>query len=194
MSPTAVESATGRTREVFAAVATAKGRQDAVDALARLLSVPAAEAEQVLAAPLESFVGRVADASAEEGAGFALHPFTDSEEHAELYRHRAADPGSEPAGRWDDARVEQERRDGLQRIEHEQAMWFVAVDTARDRAVGLVFGEQEGDNGDIDVAIWVHPEERRKGYGMRSLRESRSALAGYFPGVHVVVRAPLAQK
>ena len=69
-------------------------------------------------------------------------------------------------------------------------MWFVAVDTARGSAVGLVFGEQIND-GDVDVAIWIHPEERKKGFGLAALKESRRELAAFFPGKHVIVRAPL---
>ena len=56
--------------------------------------------------------------------------------------------------------------------------------------VGLVFGEQL-DDGDVDVAIWVRPEERKKGFGLHSLKESRRELAAFFPGKHVIVRAPM---
>jgi asparagine N-glycosylation enzyme membrane subunit Stt3 len=56
--------------------------------------------------------------------------------------------------------------------------------------VGLVFGEQI-DDGDVDVAIWIHPEERKKGFGLAALKESRRELAAFFPGKHVIVRAPL---
>jgi hypothetical protein len=72
-------------------------------------------------------------------------------------------------------------------------MWFVAVDTDRDAPIGLVFGEQI-DNGDVDVAIWIRPEERKKGFGLRSLKESRRELAAFFPGKHLIVRAPMASR
>ena len=68
-------------------------------------------------------------------------------------------------------------------------MWFVAVDTARDAHVGLVFGEQVS-GGDVDVAIWI----RRGASVLRPelLKECRRELAAFFPGKHVIVRAPVA--
>lgn len=187
-----IEMATSRRREIFAAVSSASGPEDAVGAVASLLSVSAEEARRVLRAPLETFAGSAAGASSgDAGQGFALRLFTESDDHTALFHSRSSDSTSATGGSWDREKTEQELRDGLARIEAESAMWFVAVDTARDALVGLVFGEQI-DNGDVDVAIWIRPEERKKGYGMAALKESRRELAAFFPGKHVIVRAPLA--
>ncbi|WP_371412150.1 MULTISPECIES: GNAT family N-acetyltransferase [Dietzia] len=152
---------------------------------------PPTRRRQVLKAPLEAFTGSATGApDGEAGRGFALRPFTESEDHTALYHSRSSDSTSATGGAWDREKTEQELRDGLDRIEAESAMWFVAVDTERDALVGLVFGEQIND-GDVDVAIWIRPEERKKGFGLRSLKESRRELAAFFPGKHVIVRAPL---
>lgn len=195
MSSTVIETAAERRREVLAALSSATGTEDAVKALSHLLSVSADEAREILRAPLEAFAGGpvAAQASSESAGGFALHPFRDSEEHRSLFHSRSSDASSATAGEWDENRTEQERREGLGRIESESAMWFVAVDTARDTHVGLVFGEQV-DDGDVDVAIWIRPEERKRGYGLSSLKESRRELAAFFPGKNVIIRAPLAGK
>lgn len=191
MSSNVIEAAAGRRSEVFAAIAAAGSRQDAVDALAGLLSVSPAEAEDVLRAPLESFVGQADDAAASTGqGGFVLRPFADSDDHRTLFHSRSSDETSATGGTWDSDKTEQELRAGLQRVDAESAMWFVAVDDARGQLVGLVFGEQV-DDGDVDVAIWIRPEERKKGFGLAALKESRRELAAFFPGKHVIVRAPL---
>ncbi|MBB0968046.1 N-acetyltransferase [Dietzia aerolata] len=195
MSNNVIETAAERRREVLAALSSATGTEDAVRTLSHLLSVSADEAREVLRAPLEAFAGGSAStkASSESAGGFALHPFRDSEEHRSLFHSRSSDASSATGGEWDESRTEQERREGLSRIESESAMWFVAVDTARDAHVGLVFGEQV-DDGDVDVAIWIRPEERKRGYGLSSLKESRRELAAFFPGKNVIIRAPLAGK
>ena len=191
MSSNVIESATGRRREVFAAISSAKDARDAAEAIAQVLAVSPDQAREVLKAPLESFIGHSSDDAAASGAGgFTLVPFRDSEDHRSLFHARSSDSSSATAGEWDENRTEQERGEGLTRMEAESAMWFVAVDTARDALVGLVFGEQT-DDGDVDVAIWIRPEERKKGFGLKSLRESRRELAAFFPGKHVIVRAPL---
>ena len=186
-----ITTAASRRREVFAAISSSTGVEDAVQAVAQLLEVSADDAREVLRAPLEAFAA-AADAPAGGATeGFTLNPFQDSEEHRSLFHARSSDTSSATGGDWDESRTEQERRDGLSRIESESAMWFVAVDTARDAMVGLVFGEQV-DDGDIDVAIWIRPEERKRGYGLRSLKQSRRELAAFFPGKHAIVRAPMA--
>lgn len=193
MSSTVIETAAQRRREVLAAISSATGTEDAAKAVSHLLSVSVDEAREVLRAPLEAFAGgsTTAQASSDPEGGFALHPFRDSDEHNALYKARSTDASSATGGTWDESRTEQERREGLERIDSESAMWFVAVDNARGTQVGLVFGEQVND-GDVDVAIWIHPEERKKGYGLLSLKESRRELAAFFPGKHVIVRAPMA--
>lgn len=192
MSSNVIEAAAGRRQEIFAAISSASGTDDAVKAVSHLLAVSVDEAREVLGAPLETFAGGSAtpQATPDAAGGFALHPFRDTEEHLDLFHSRSSDASSATGGEWDESRTEQELRDGLSRIESESAMWFVAMDTARGTAVGLVFGEQIND-GDVDVAIWIHPEERKKGYGFLSLKESRRELAAFFPGKHVIVRAPL---
>lgn len=191
MSNTVIESAANRRGEVFAALSSAKGSDDAAEAIAQILGISADHAREVLKAPLESFIGGASDGSAAPGAeGFTLVPFRDTEDHRALFHARSSDTSSATAGEWDEAKTEQERTDGLTRVEAESAMWFVAVDAARDAHVGLVFGEQIND-GDVDVAIWIRPEERKKGFGLLSLKESRRELAAFFPGKHVIVRAPL---
>lgn len=194
MSSNVIEAAAGRRREVLAAIASATSTEDATKALAHLLSVSTDEAASVLRAPLESFVpGTPAGPGTESGGACTLHPFRDSDAHKDLFHARSSDASSATAGEWDAEKTEAERKAGLERIDGESAMWFVAVDSSRDSLVGLVFGEQTGD-GDVDVAIWIRPEERKRGYGMSSLKESRRELAAFFPGKHVIVRAPLAGK
>ena len=187
-----ITSAANRRREVLTVTSSATGVEDAVQAVAALLDVSDDEAREVLRAPLEAFAGAAPETSSGSGTDtFTLTPFKDSEEHKTLFHSRSSDASSATGGDWDEGRTEQERRDGLARIDSESAMWFVAVDTARDAMVGLVFGEQV-DDGDIDVAIWIRPEERKRGYGLRSLKQSRRELAAFFPGKHVIVRAPVA--
>ena len=191
MSSDVIRAATGRPREVFAVISSADSRQDAVAALGRLLSVTPDQAEEILQAPLGEFLGQAAgDAAQADGTAFALRPFTTSDDHTALFHARSSDETSATGGTWDEEKTEQERRAGLDRVEAESAMWFVAVDAARDQLVGLVFGEQV-DDGDVDVAIWIRPEERKKGFGLAALKESRRELAAFFPGKHVIVRAPL---
>ena len=52
MSSTPIETAADRRRDVFAAIASANGTEDAATALAQLLSVSVDEAHDVLRAPL----------------------------------------------------------------------------------------------------------------------------------------------
>ncbi|MFN3339643.1 MAG: GNAT family N-acetyltransferase [Dietzia sp.] len=191
MSSNVIEAANARRREVFSAVSSANGAEDATEAIAHLLAVPADQAREVLKTPLEAFVGNSTDHPVGVGPhGFALFPFRDTADHADLYHSRSSDETSATGGTWDEQKTEAERRDGLARIEAESAMWFVAVDSGRGQLVGLVFGEQV-DDGDVDVAIWIRPEERKKGFGLEALKESRRELAAFFPGKHVIVRAPL---
>ncbi|MBB1025128.1 MULTISPECIES: GNAT family N-acetyltransferase [unclassified Dietzia] len=191
MSSTTIETAAARRSEVFAAISSANGAEDAAEAIAHLLAVPVDEAREVLKTPLEAFVGHTTNHPVGAGPhGFALFPFRDTADHSDLYHSRSSDETSATAGEWDQQKTEEERKAGLARIESESAMWFVAVDTSRDQPVGLVFGEQI-DDGDVDVAIWIHPDERKKGFGLAALKESRRELAAFFPGKHVIVRAPL---
>ncbi|QBJ97155.1 GNAT family N-acetyltransferase [Rhodococcus sp. ABRD24] len=124
------------------------------------------------------------------GAGVRLRPFSDSKDDTELFRTRSTERLDESGSPWDQERVEQERRDGLKRIDDEAAAWFVAECTTGDEpsSVGLVFGEL-ADN-EVDVAIWVAPDARKQGYGTASLKQARSELAAYFPGTTLIIRTP----
>ncbi|MBC7305466.1 MAG: N-acetyltransferase, partial [Dietzia sp.] len=75
-----IEMAASRRREIFAAVSSADGPEDAVGAVASLLSVSADEAGEVLRAPLEAFAGSPSGGPAGgAGQGFTFCPFTESE-------------------------------------------------------------------------------------------------------------------
>ena len=91
---------------------------------------------------------------------------------------------------WNEDRIEAERVGGLGRIDDETAAWFVAEDVSGDgsKSVGLVFGELDGQ--EVNVAIWIAPESRKKGYGTACVKHSRRELAAEFPGTVLVVRAP----
>lgn len=191
MSNKVIESAIARQREVFGALASASGADDAAQAIANVLGVPADQAREVLLTPVESLLGADTGTSPASGSsGFALVPFRNSDSHKELFHARSSDATSATGGDWSAEKTEAELKAGLERVDAESAMWFVAVDTSRDAMVGLVFGEQVND-GDVDVAIWVRPEERKRGFGLSSLKECRRELAAFFPGKNVVVRAPL---
>lgn len=93
----------------------------------------------------------------------------------------AGDGSGGPAGSLDD-----EIRSALERVEAEEAAWFVAEEGTTK--VGMVFGELI--HGEVNVRIWIHPDYRKRGYGTAALRKSRSEMAAYFPAVPMVVRAP----
>ena len=56
------------------------------------------------------------------------------------------------------------------------------------KPVGFAFGELQGH--EVDVAIWVHPELRKQGYGTATLKQARTELAAYFPGSTLIIRTP----
>ena len=95
--------------------------------------------------------------------------------------HLAGDGSGGPAGALD-----YEIRSGLGRIDAEDAIWLVAL--AGTEKVGMVFGELT--RGEVNVRVWIHPAHRKRGYGTAALRKCRSEMAGYFPAVPMVVRAP----
>jgi len=126
---------------------------------------------------------------ASSGEGLTLRPFAAGSDRdifaARTEDMRAAGDGSGgPAGELDD-----EIRSGLGRINLEDAAWLVAV--AGAEKVGMVFGDLV--DGEVNVRIWIHPDHRKKGYGTAALRKARSEMAGYFPAVPMVVRAPGAE-
>jgi GNAT superfamily N-acetyltransferase len=126
---------------------------------------------------------------ASSGETLELRPFSAAEDR-DLFTIRTAEIGEAgdgsrgPAGSIDD-----EIRAALKRVDDEEAAWFVAVDSGEK--VGMVFGELVG--GEVNVRIWIHPEQRKKGYGTAALRKSRAEMAGFFPAVPMVVRTPAAQ-
>ncbi|AHK28416.1 MULTISPECIES: GNAT family N-acetyltransferase [Rhodococcus] len=128
------------------------------------------------------------DRPASTGRNFRLRPFTETEEDAELFRRRCGEQVDDAGTQWSEERVEKERTEGLSRVDDESAAWFVCEDTAENTAVGMVFGELSGR--EVDVAIWIAPDARKKGYGTAAVKHSRQELAAEFPGTVLVVRAP----
>jgi GNAT superfamily N-acetyltransferase len=82
--------------------------------------------------------------------------------------------------------LDHEIRAALARIDAEEAAWFIAIEGTRK--VGMVFGDLVGD--EVNVRIWIHPDYRRQGYGTAALRKCGPAMARYFPGAPLVIRAP----
>ncbi|TXG92296.1 GNAT family N-acetyltransferase [Rhodococcus rhodnii] len=195
-----------RRHEVLDAIVDAEDRATAISAIAQLLDTDDANAEAVLGltfgrltkderrrtqAELDdldaSLEWTASERPASTGRTLRLRTFTEA--GAAIYRRRCADQRAD----WEADRVDTERAAGLGRIDDESAAWFVAEDTTGGSAVGLVFGElSSGDGGstDVDVAIWIDPAERKKGYGTAALKHARRELAREFPGTVLVVRAP----
>jgi ribosomal protein S18 acetylase RimI-like enzyme len=126
---------------------------------------------------------------ASSGETLELRAFS-ADEDRDVFAARTEDVGAAgdgsggPAGNLDDEIVA-----ALQRVDDEEAAWFVAVDSGQK--VGMVFGELV--HGEVNVRIWIHPDYRKKGYGTAALRKSRSEMAWCFPAVPLVVRAPAAK-
>ncbi|MDV7241060.1 MULTISPECIES: GNAT family N-acetyltransferase [Rhodococcus] len=195
-----------RRHEVLDAIVDSKDHAEALTTVAGLLDTSEAYAEAVLnltfrrltkeerlriQSELEDLDAKLewtaSDRPASTGRNFRLRPFTPTDEDAELFRRRCAEQ-EEDGTPWSQERIEKERAEGLKRIDDESAAWFVCEDTAENTSVGLVFGELTGR--EVDVAIWVAPECRKKGYGTAAVKHSRQELAAEFPGTVLVVRAP----
>ncbi|MFZ2175800.1 MAG: GNAT family N-acetyltransferase [Rhodococcus sp. (in: high G+C Gram-positive bacteria)] len=195
-----------RRHEVLDAIVDSEDHDEAVRTVAGLLDASEAYAEAVLnltfrrltkaerrrtQAELDDLDATLewtaAERPASTGRNFELRPFTGSDEDAELFRGRCAEQ-QENGAPWSEERIERERIEGLKRIDDESAAWFVCEDTAEKTSVGLVFGELTGR--EVDVAIWIRPDRRKKGYGTASVKHSRRELAAEFPGTVLVVRAP----
>lgn len=195
--------------EVLDAIVDSDDHDAAVRAVSGLLETSDANTEVVLALQLGRLTRLERDRLSEEvrnldatlkwlpeqrpaatGAGFRLRPFTTSDSDTALFRARSTEQVDDAGRPWSSERVESERAAGLGRVDDESAAWFVCEDVTggEPTSVGLVFGELTGH--EVNVAIWVAPEKRKKGYGMAALKESRTELAAYFPGTVVVVRAP----
>lgn len=204
----ALLNALERRHEVLDVIVDADDRAAAVDAIAKLLGTSRLGGEAVMGMSFDSLTKasrkNIADEledlnkqltftfverPASSGETLMLRPFTaDSDRDifaARTEDMRAAGDGSgEPAGELDD-----EIRSGLGRINLEDAAWLVAV--VGGEKVGMVFGDLI--DGEVNVRIWIHPDHRKKGYGTAALRKARTEMAGYFPAVPVVVRAPGAE-
>jgi len=201
----ALVNALERRHEVLDVIVEADDRTGAVDAIAKLLGTTRLGGEAVMgmsfdkltkdsrrkiAAELEdlnkALTFTLVDRPASSGENLVLRPFVQQLDR-DIFAartedmHLAGDGSGGPAGPLDD-----EIRSGLGRIDSEDAIWLVAV--AGTEKVGMVFGELAG--GEVNVRVWIHPEHRKKGYGTAALRKSRSEMAGYFPAVPMVVRAP----
>src|ERR1700722_5451911 len=126
---------------------------------------------------------------ASSGDSLELRAFS-AEEDRDIFAVRTEDMGAAgdgsggPAGNLDD-----EIRSALDRVDDEEAAWFVAIDSGEK--VGMVFGEL--DHGEVQVRIWIHPDHRQRGYGTAALRKSRSEMAWCFPAAPLVVRTPAAK-
>ncbi|AKE88544.1 GNAT family N-acetyltransferase [Rhodococcus aetherivorans] len=194
-----------RRHEVLDAIVESNDRAEAVATVARLLDTDEFCAEAVLNLPFRRLTKAERKKIREElddldavlkwtpaerpyatGAHFRLRQFSDSEPDRELFRVRC----EEQLGDAGAAQVEQERAAGLSRIDDESAVWLVAEDLSgtEPKPVGFAFGELQGH--EVDVAIWVHPELRKQGYGTATLKHARTELAAYFPGTTIIVRSP----
>lgn len=190
--------------EVLDAIVDSDDRAAAITAVASLLETSTGPAEAVLNLPLHRLtkVERdrirselenldaqlewpIAERPAAAGTGLRLRGFEGSADvDRRLFQARCGEQHSD----WADERVEQERKQGVERIDDEAAAWFVAEDIESGDSIGLVFGELSGR--EVDVAIWVAPDKRKRGYGTAAIKHSRRQLAAEFPGTILVIRAP----
>jgi GNAT superfamily N-acetyltransferase len=198
-----------RRHEVLDAVVDSKDHQEALTTVAELLGTSEANAEAVLSLKFSALTKAARDRiqgelenldatlewttldrPASSGQNFSLRPFSDSAEDKSLFTIRSGEQLGEDGNPWSEDRIEAERVGGLGRIDDESAAWFVAEDVSGDspKSVGLVFGELDGQ--EVNVAIWIAPESRKKGYGTACVKHSRRELAAEFPGTVLVVRAP----
>jgi GNAT superfamily N-acetyltransferase len=201
----ALVNALERRHEVLDVIVEADDHAAAVDAIAKLLGTTRLGGEAVMGMSFDKLTKdsrrkiadeledlnkaltfTLIDRPASSGENLVLRPFVERLDR-DIFAartedmHLAGDGSGGPAGPLDD-----EIRSGLGRIDAEDAIWLVAV--AGTEKVGMVFGELAG--GEVNVRVWIHPDHRKKGYGTAALRRSRSEMAGYFPAVPMVVRAP----
>jgi GNAT superfamily N-acetyltransferase len=201
----ALVKALERRHEVLDAIVEADDRQGAVDAIAALLGTSRLGGEAVIgmafdkltkdsrrkiAAELEDLNSQLSftlgERPASSGDELMLRAFRAGDDR-DIFAARTADIGEAGDGsRAPAAGVDEEIGSALGRVSAEEAAWFVAV-VGPDK-VGMVFGELA--DGEVNVRIWIHPDHRKHGYGTAALRKSRSEMAGYFPAVPMVVRAP----
>jgi hypothetical protein len=201
----ALITALDRRHEVLDAIVDSEHRAAAVEAVAELLGTTTLGAEAVVGMPLYQLTKdsrrrikaelddlnsrltfTLIERPESSGQHLVLRPFSSATDR-NLFGVRTAEIGAAgdgsggPAGDLDD-----EIRAALGRIHDEDAVWLVAE--IGTQTVGMVFGELL--HGEVNVRIWIHPDHRKRGYGTAALRKARSEMAGYFPAVPVVVRAP----
>lgn len=201
----AVLKALERRHEVLDAIVDADDRPAAVEAIVELLGITHLAGEAVMGMSFEQLTKNsrrailaelddlnnqltftLNERPASSAETLVLRPFSGAADR-DIFAVRTDDIGAAgdgsggPAGVLDD-----EIRSAMSRLHDEDAAWFVALDGA-DK-VGMVFGELA--HGEVNVRIWIHPEQRKKGYGTAALRTARSEMAAYFPGVPLIVRAP----
>ena len=201
----ALLNALERRHEVLDVIVEAEDRSAAIAAIAALLGTSRLGGEAVMgmsfdqltkdarrkiASELDDLNSQLSftlnERPASSGQTLVLRAF-DGKSDRDIFAARTTDIGAAgdgsglPAGSLDD-----EIRSALERVDAEEAAWFVAMDGAQK--VGMVFGELV--YGEVNVRIWIHPDYRKRGYGTAALRKSRSEMAAYFPAVPMVVRAP----
>jgi hypothetical protein len=194
-----------RRHEVLDLIVAADDRPSAVNGIVELLGTSRLGAEAVIgmsfdqltknsrkkiAAELEDLNNLLSftfkDRPASAGETLALRAFSGAADR-DIFAARTKDIGAKgdgsgaPAGGLDD-----EIRSAQERLEAEEAAWFVAIDG--DEKVGMVFGELTGQ--EVHVRIWINPDYRHRGYGTAALAKSRPEMAAYFPAVPLVIHAP----
>jgi ribosomal protein S18 acetylase RimI-like enzyme len=201
----ALMKALERRHEVLDLIVKADDRPSAVDGIVDLLGTSRLGAEAVIGmsfdqltkdsrkkivAELEDLTNLLSftfkDRPASAGETLMLRAFSGAADR-DIFAVRTEDIGAKgdgsgaPAGGLDD-----EIRSAQERLDAEEAAWFVAVDG--DEKVGMVFGELTGH--EVHVRIWINPDYRHRGYGTAALAKSRPEMAAYFPAVPLVIHAP----
>lgn len=201
----ALLNALERRHEVLDVIVEAEDRSAAIAAIAALLGTSRLGGEAVMSMSFDQLTkdarrkiaGELDDLNsqlsftlserpASSGQTLVLRAFA-GESDRDIFAARTSEIGAAGDGSGVPAgRLEDEIRSALERVEAEEAAWFVAEEGSKK--VGMVFGELI--NGEVNVRVWIHPEYRKRGYGTAALRKSRSEMAAYFPAVPMVVRAP----
>jgi GNAT superfamily N-acetyltransferase len=201
----ALMKALERRHEVLDLIVKADDRPSAVDGIVDLLGTSRLGAEAVIGmsfdqltkdsrkkivAELEDLTNLLSftfkDRPASAGETLMLRAFSGAADR-DIFAVRTEDIGAKgdgsgaPAGGLDD-----EIRSAQERLDAEEAAWFVAVDG--DEKVGMDFGELTGQ--EVHVRIWINPDYRHRGYGTAALAKSRPEMAAYFPAVPLVIHAP----
>ncbi|CAJ0557488.1 unnamed protein product, partial [Mesorhabditis spiculigera] len=175
-----------RRHEVLDAVVDSKDHQEALTTVAELLGTSEANAEAVLSLKFSALTKAARDRiqgelenldatlewttldrPASSGQNFTLRPFSDSAEDKSLFTIRSGEQLAKTASRG--ARIGSKL----------SASVAPAGSTTRPLP-------------EVNVAIWIAPESRKKGYGTACVKHSRRELAAEFPGTVLVVRACVA--